>query len=115
MQTLKYGALKNGETKVNLPVNMRRLLTNAKYATANSAAGAAVADMKPEKGEVLAESCSCCALRFPAAKQPLLQTVLPCEISPPALHSLLLQTSLSLMCCTSTECLPCLQSGARCI
>ena len=67
VQTLKYGALKNGETKVNLPVNMRRLLTNAKYATANSTAGAALADMKPEKGEALAESCSCCALRSPAA------------------------------------------------
>ncbi len=69
VQTLKYGALRNGETKVNLPVNMRRLLTNAKYATANSTAGAAVADMKPEKGEACAESCSCCALRSPAAGQ----------------------------------------------
>ena len=72
VQTLKYGALRNGETKVNLPVNMRRLLTNAKYATANSTAGAAVADMKPEKGEDCAESSSCCALRSPRCR-----TVLP--------------------------------------
>ena len=88
VQTLKYGALKNGETKVNLPVNMRRLLTNAKYATANSTAGAAVADLKPEKGEALSESCSCHALRSPAP-----------------LHSLLMQNSLYLLCCTAAECL----------
>ena len=110
VQTLKYGALKNGETKVNLPVNMRRLLTNAKYATANSTAGAAVADMKPEKGEALAESCSCCALCSPSAGQ-------CCDVRAAFLHCTVCSCSLDCLCFVAHKlhACPCLQSGARCI
>ena len=114
VQTLKYGALKNGETKVNLPVNMRRLLTNAKYATANSTAGAAVADLKPEKGEALSESCSCYALRSPAAYSHSCRQC--CHVKSTLLHCTACSCRTACLCFAAQQlnACPCLQSGARC-